>query len=203
MTENFKAFGDIISNIHLLTALQKQQLFAMLSVELNGSAQALPVSSKVIPSKTAKTQEKSKVEAKPKKKGNPKRKSQYSTNPIYIEYQRLKKVVVAQAKAGKISFNEVKTAEKAEYDLVFIQWVEAKSSFRDRASRKIQGAEAAQSEDELSIRCDEDTGGSSSVKKRKVDDSSNSSSAEPGAITILSGSTTRNSPSSTMLVTST
>jgi hypothetical protein len=80
----------------------------------------------------------------PSSKGNPTRKSQWANHPLYQEYSRLKKVVEAQAKEVRTSFNAVDTAESRAYREAFTHWVEAKSSFRDHR----KGGKEVDSEDE-------------------------------------------------------
>jgi hypothetical protein len=75
----------------------------------------------------------------PFSKGNPKRKSQWANHPLYKEYSRLKKVVEAQSKEQKCSFNSVDTAESHAYRKAFSQWLEAKSSFRGRGDSDAKG----------------------------------------------------------------
>lgn len=88
-----------------------------------------------------------------RKKGNPSRKSQWVTNPKYQEYHRLKKVVEAQAKAQKLSFNKVSTPEKMAYDAAFSAWMGEKSSFRTagKTSAAEQGSEMEQDQEEDQI----------------------------------------------------
>jgi len=81
-------------------------------------------------------------------RGNPHRKSQWANHPLYKEYSRLKKVVEAQAKEAKTSFNAVDTPERRAYQQAFIQWMEAKSSFRDRKTTTKGDDSDEESEDE-------------------------------------------------------
>lgn len=74
-------------------------------------------------------------------KGNPSRKSQWETHPLYKEYRRLKQVVETQAREAKTSFASVDTPEKAAYRTALSQWLEAKSSFRDRRGPEKESAE--------------------------------------------------------------
>jgi hypothetical protein len=78
-------------------------------------------------------------------KGNPARKSQWETHPLYREYKRLKKVVETQAKESKTPFASVDTPERAAYNLALEQWLQAKSSFRDRETATKEGEEASSS----------------------------------------------------------
>jgi len=80
--------------------------------------------------------------------GNPQRKSQWANHPLYQEYSRLKKVVESQAKETKVSFNSVDTPERRAYQQAFIQWMGAKSSFRDRRKDGQEGGDEESSEDE-------------------------------------------------------
>lgn len=75
-------------------------------------------------------------------KGNPSRKSQWETHPLYREYKRLKKVVETQAKERKLSFAAVDSPEREAYNLALSQWLEAKSSFRDRSGPEKEGEDA-------------------------------------------------------------
>lgn len=63
-------------------------------------------------------------------RGNPARKSQWATHPLYVEYSRLKKLVEAQAKEGKIPFNQVASDESVEYRRALEAWLVAKATFR-------------------------------------------------------------------------
>jgi hypothetical protein len=83
----------------------------------------------------------------PSSKGNPSRKSQWANHPLYQEYSRLKKVVEAQAKEAKTSFNAVDTPERRAYQKAFTDWVEAKSSFRDHRETGQTGKSQRKEED--------------------------------------------------------
>lgn len=89
-------------------------------------------------------------------KGNPTRKSQWANHPLYQEYSRLKKVVEAQAKEAKCSFNSVRTAESSAYQTAFTQWVNAKSSFRGHGGG--DQARAKPGKEESDVESSEDEG---------------------------------------------
>jgi hypothetical protein len=59
-----------------------------------------------------------------------------------MKYIRLKKSVELQAKEQKCSFNAVQSSEALEYRIAFTQWMEEKSSFRDRRETEPQEDEA-------------------------------------------------------------
>jgi len=85
-------------------------------------------------------------------KGNPSRKSQWETHPTYREYKRLKKVVETQAKEKNLSFAAVDTPEREAYNLALSQWLEAKSSFRDRTGQENEIEEASSSKGKAAVR---------------------------------------------------
>jgi hypothetical protein len=129
------ALATIVGSMGELSESELRQLYLMIGVRLGipdvpgGAAKPRGTGAgKASNSKpsTAKGRKKA-----PSSKGNPKRKSQWANHPLYQEYSRLKKVVEAQAKEAKTSFNTVDTAESRAYQQVFSQWLEAKSSFRD------------------------------------------------------------------------
>lgn len=148
---NTLAFNEVLTRLSLLSAVQKRQVIALLSVEVGGLAPEASGSSRVSTatkvavgqSVTVPPSSRGKSSGK-KRRGNPQRKSQYATNPLYIEYARLRKVVQKQAKEAKIAFNAVTSPEKQGYDLAFTRWVEAKSSFRRYTTdEEISGSQTA------------------------------------------------------------
>jgi hypothetical protein len=72
-----------------------------------------------------------------------------------VEYSRLKKAVEHQAKEAKSSFNGVDSAESRAYKKAFVQWMEAKHSFRGRKTPTKETSDSNESEGE------EQTGGPS------------------------------------------
>jgi len=100
--------------------------------------------------------------------GNPQRKSQWANHPLYREYSRLKKVVEAQAKERKLSFNAVDTTESCAYRTAFSQWLEAKYSFRDHGESGQSGALPQKEEDEEESSSEEEGGGPSAPPKSQV-----------------------------------
>jgi len=155
------ALATIVGSLGELSESELRQLYLMVGVRLGnpdgsagsksqrkGGGKASNTNSKggkTTPSKSGgKT-------ASPSSKGNPQRKSQWANHPLYQEYSRLKKVVEAQAKEAKTSFNAVDTAESRAYRQAFTHWVEAKSSFRDHGKSgqtgQTQGKEAESEDD--------------------------------------------------------
>jgi len=148
MTENAQndALSAIIGRLGSLTESELRQLYQVIGIRLGYPDGAVPSGVKTgggnsTSAKRGKTPQgkktggSGKAAAKGKNassKGNPQRKSQWANHPLYTEYSRLKKVVESQAKEKKLSFSAVDTAESSAYKKVLTQWVEAKSSFRDR-----------------------------------------------------------------------
>jgi len=131
------ALATIVGGLGELSESELQQLYLMVGVRLGIPGGAVPgpkaQGTKVAGIAGGRKKPGSKgSKASTASKGNPQRKSQWANHPLYIEYSRLKKVVEAQAKEAKTSFNAVDTAESRAYRTAFIQWMEAKSSFRDR-----------------------------------------------------------------------
>jgi len=147
------AFTAIVDRLGELSESELRQLSLIVQVRLGeapsaaGQSKTGPRAAKPVP-KPGKTRKGSKSRA----KGNPSRKSQWATNPLYIEYSRLKKAVETQAKEAKTSFNSVDTAESRAYKLAFIQWMEAKSSFRDRKTSTNEASDSSESEGEEQAR---------------------------------------------------
>jgi len=141
------AFATVINGLNSLTESELRQLYLIVGVRIGESganpapgakprgrqpkagATSLPVRAKPV------------ADGKKGKKGNPSRKSQWETHPIYREYKRLKKVVETQAKESKTPFASIQSPEKDSYARALNQWLEAKSSFRDRNGPKETGAE--------------------------------------------------------------
>jgi len=132
--------AQVINLLPQLSNSELDQLKAMLSVGTHSSnpAPVKPQKGKTGPPKqknsakeVPKSGNASASVKKPKKRGNPARKSMWITNPHYVEYARLKKVVQAQAKSAKIAFNAVATPEQAAYKVAFTQWMQEKQSFRN------------------------------------------------------------------------
>lgn len=121
-------------------------------------------------------------------KGNPKRKSQWANHPLYQEYSRLKKVVEAQAKEAKTSFNSVDSAESTAYKVAFSQWLDAKSSFRDHGESGQNPAKPGREE------ADEES--SSEEEEEGEPPSSSKTQAKPGSPPAKSPPGTRQSRSS-------
>jgi hypothetical protein len=142
------ALANIVGQLGELSESELRQLYLMVGVRLgipDVPAGAKPQkggggkASKTPGTSGGKTSKKSKSS-----KGNPQRKSQWANHPLYQEYSRLKKVVEAQAKEAKTSFNAVDTSEARAYRQAFTQWVEAKHSFRghgesDQAPKRSEG----------------------------------------------------------------
>jgi len=156
MTENAEnnALAAIVGRLGVLSEPELRQLYLIVGVRLGFPDGASP-------GKTGKTvkagggSKASTTGSGPKKssgqnakKGNPSRKSQWANHPLYKEYSRLKKVVEAQAKEAKTSFNAVDTPERRSYNEAFIHWMEAKSSFRDRKTDTNDDDSDEESEDE-------------------------------------------------------
>jgi len=128
------ALATIVGSMGELSESELRQLYLMIGVRLG-----IPdVPTGVKPQRTgpgkpgnAKPSTSRAGKKAPSSQGNPKRKSQWANHPLYQEYSRLKKVVEAQAKEAKTSFNGVDTVESRAYRQAFSQWLEAKSSFRD------------------------------------------------------------------------
>jgi len=147
------ALATIVGRLGTLTESELSQLYLIVGVRLG-------VPGGTIAGKTRSTVPASGGKAKaggsvPKKssgqgpgRGNPHRKSQWANHPLWKEYSRLKKVVEAQAKEAKTSFNAVDTPERRAYQQAFIQWMEAKSSFRDRKTTTKGDDSDEESEDE-------------------------------------------------------
>jgi hypothetical protein len=152
-TENISALSQIINLIPRLTDLESDQLRAMLGVGVQNSATARGSTNQPKAGSSSRAQGQQQNAAKPKtakKRGNPARKSQWITNPLYVEYSRLKKVVEAQAKEAKIAFNAIATPEKASYDAAFTSWMEEKQSFRvPEKEHKGDVSDAGQSDAEM------------------------------------------------------
>jgi len=142
------AFTTVVGRLSELSESELSQLYLIVGVRL-GKTQASPSSQRSTgpPPNRGGGRSRSKTGAprggkKPSSKGNPSRKSQWETHPLYREYKRLKKVVETQAKAAKQSFAAVDTPERAAYNTALSQWLEAKSSFRDRNGPEKEAAEA-------------------------------------------------------------
>jgi hypothetical protein len=108
-------------------------------------------------------------------KGNPQRKSQWATHPLYQEYSRLKKVVEAQAKEARTSFNLVDTPERRAYQQAFSQWLEAKSSFRghgESGQDRVKPGEKKEESDEESDEEEDDRSGPTPSPQRNAEGSS-------------------------------
>lgn len=145
------ALATIVGSMGELSESELRQLYLMIGVRLgipDVSPGAKP--QKTSGGKTANAKPSSAKGGKkaPSSKGNPKRKSQWANHPLYQEYSRLKKVVEAQAKESKLSFNAVDTAESRAYKEVFSHWLEAKSSFRDHRGGQTDAASAERKQDE-------------------------------------------------------
>jgi len=145
-------FGGIVSALDELTESQLRQLHAIIGIRIGADSALIPAGGK---SSGASTRGKTSARGRGgqgsrrgQKRGNPQRKSQWATNPLYLEYVRLKKSVETQAKEQKCSFSLVNSDEKRAYDAAFAAWMTAKSSFR--SSR--EGAETASSSEEESTR---------------------------------------------------
>jgi hypothetical protein len=184
MTENAEsnALAAIVGRLGGLSEPELRQLYLIVGVRLGFPDGASP-------GKTGKTvkgagggKASSSVSG-PKKssgqravKGNPSRKSQWVNHPLYKEYSRLKKVVEAQSKEARTSFNAVDTPERRAYDEAFIHWMEAKSSFRDRKTTTKGDDSDEESEDEEEPAPVKKQAGSSSTQPR-AGSSGNGSSA--------------------------
>lgn len=160
-TENAdnNALATIVGSLGSLTESELRQLYLIVGVRLGFPAGTepgtfVPGSSKQgsagvkNPRTAGPSGGKTAKMGKASSKGNPQRKSQWANHPLYQEYSRLKKVVEAQAKEMKISFNQVDTAESRAYQQAFTQWVSAKGSFRDRKARTNEEASEPEAESE-------------------------------------------------------
>jgi hypothetical protein len=132
---NQSAITRVISGLDECTSDELRQIYALLQVRLGakGSSGANVPQTGLKPKENKRKSEPKAEAAKGKgkgKKGNPQRKSQWATNPAYLEYTRLKKTVANQAKELKCSFNLVDSTEKEAYDAAFSEWMKRKSSFR-------------------------------------------------------------------------
>jgi hypothetical protein len=183
------ALATIVGGLGELSESELRQLYLMIGVRLG--IPDVPPGLKGPGTGTAKSRNaKPSGAKKPQKgttsKGNPKRKSQWANHPLYQEYSRLKKVVEAQAKDCKQSFNSVDTAESRAYRLVFSQWLEAKSSFRDHREGGAPGprapTEGKEADEEESSDEEEEAGEapSSSLVQPKVAQSSKPSPGGSG-----------------------
>jgi hypothetical protein len=152
------ALATIVGSLGELSESELRQLYLMVGVRLGVPDVPLGVKPRGQgPGKTGGTKPSPAKggQKAPSSRGNPKRKSQWANHPLYQEYSRLKKVVEAQAKEAKTSFNAVDSAESRAYKQAFNHWLEAKSSFRDHrgganAATAIEGKqdEEESSEDE-------------------------------------------------------
>jgi len=145
------ALATIVGSMGELSESELRQLYLMIGVRLgipDVSPGAKP--QKTGGGKTANTKPSPAKGGKkaPSSKGNPKRKSQWANHPLYQEYSRLKKVVEAQAKESKLSFNAVDTTESRAYQQAFSDWLEAKSSFRDHRGGAADGTSAERKRDD-------------------------------------------------------
>ncbi|BCH36644.1 hypothetical protein [Aspergillus lentulus narnavirus 1] len=142
------AFSTVVGRLGELSESELRQLYLIVGVRLGiQDGSSAPRGAGSGPNKTGRA--KGKVPNAPgsrkaASKGNPQRKSQWETHPLYREYKRLKKVVETQAKERNVSFAAVDSPEREAYNQALSQWLEAKSSFRDRSGDKKEGeAEAA------------------------------------------------------------
>jgi len=168
------ALATIVGSLGELSESELRQLYLMVGVRLG--IPDVPSGSKTPGKATGKARNPTSSGAKsqPKKassKGNPKRKSQWANHPLYQEYSRLKKVVEAQAKESKLSFNAVDTAESRAYRQAFTDRVNAKSSFRDHS-----GGGQAQA---MPARKEEDDEEESSEEEEEAKPSSSQVQAKP------------------------
>jgi len=128
------ALATIVGSLGELSESELRQLYLMVGVRLGipdvpaGAKPREPGGGKTSNAKKGRPGKSGGVPS--SSKGNPQRKSQWANHPLYQEYSRLKKVVEAQAKEQRCSFNAVNTAESRAYAQAFTHWVEAKSSFR-------------------------------------------------------------------------
>jgi hypothetical protein len=159
------ALATIVGSMGELSESELRQLYLMIGVRLgipDVPSGAKPQGKAPGKARNAKPSSGKSGKKAPSSKGNPKRKSQWANHPLYQEYSRLKKVVEAQAKEAKTSFNTVDTAESSAYKLVFSQWLEAKSSFRDHRGGQGAAEEAAEEKDEEESSGDEEDDDASS-----------------------------------------
>jgi len=135
--EKLSPLAQVVNLIPSLSSYELDQLRTMLAV---GQVKLVPRQAVKQPARGQAPGKSTQV--KPGKtggrvKGNPSRKSQYLTQPLYIEYSRLKQVVNAQCKAQKLSFTSLSTPEKAAYQVALSAWLEKKSSFRGLTKSKV------------------------------------------------------------------
>jgi hypothetical protein len=157
------ALADVFGLLGELSESELRQLYLAIGVRLG--IPDVPVGAKPQQKGRGKTTNTRSKGGKPaasntSSKGNPKRKSQWANHPLYQEYSRLKKVVEAQSKEQKCSFNAVDTAESRAYQEAFTHWVEAKSSFRGHGEsgqlrdnpEKEEGSEDEQEEEKPAVK---------------------------------------------------
>jgi hypothetical protein len=66
--------------------------------------------------------------------------SQHANHPLWVEYNRLKRAVMRQAKEQKCSFGLVKSAEAADFTAAKDSWLATKDSFRGRQTTTEKGS---------------------------------------------------------------
>jgi len=146
MVENTRssAFAATVGRLEELTESELRQLHLIIGVRLGltGSGETGATAGKSSLASTPRRGKTSKRSGSARAaKGNPQRKSQWANHPLWQEYHRLKKLVEAQAKEAKTSFNSVDSPERRAYQQALSQWLEAKSSFRDRKTANESSSE--------------------------------------------------------------
>jgi hypothetical protein len=171
--------GNIVTQVSALSLIDRQKLYALLSVEFGGQPPAKPVATAATVPKRGQNLS-SNGSSKPRKnarKGNPARKSQFATHPLYQEYKRLQKVVKAESKEQKVPVSQLSTPMSNAYRLAFTAWVEAKSAFRGRKTTEDKtggtraSTQAGQMDTENSVSGDSTSSGEPtlSTKRRRVE----------------------------------
>jgi len=155
------ALATIVGSLGELSESELRQLYLMVGVRLGNPD--VPSGGQRPPRKAGGKSSNAKGTSGPKgskkstsSKGNPARKSQWANHPLYKEYSRLKKVVEAQSKELKCSFNGVDTAESRAYQEAFTQWVNAKHSFRDHGESGQSGSKPVERKAEEEDTSDEE-----------------------------------------------